>query len=184
MWLDSTMFFLGRCDGALVFEGWCDGFLNAVRCFFKGDGFLRDGVMFFEGRCDGSSSTNWLPSSGSHLGAFFIGSVSGFRLDKYFSMVQKGSNDSNHKPSILCSTRLVPKEPSRLSVFAFKILSSYLLTSSEAVWGFEIKTFKEMLRSVLLEEYPWARWADGPWRGIFSDRLPLIATFTSDSGLR
>ena len=51
-------------------------------------------------------------------------------------MVQKGSNDSNHKPSISCSTRLVPKEPSRLSVFAFKILSSYLLTSSEAVWGF------------------------------------------------
>ena len=58
MWLDSTMFFLGRCDRALVFEGWCDGFLKAVRCFFKGDGFLRDGVMFFEGRCDGSSSTN------------------------------------------------------------------------------------------------------------------------------
>ena len=35
MWLDSTMFFLGRCDGALVFEGWCDGFLKAARCFLR-----------------------------------------------------------------------------------------------------------------------------------------------------
>ena len=58
MWLDSTMFFLGRCDGVFVFEGWCDGFFEGSAMFFKGDGFLRDGVMFFEGRCDGSSSTN------------------------------------------------------------------------------------------------------------------------------
>ena len=129
-------------------------------CFFWAGvmelGFLRDGVMVFWRRCDVLEGwwffERWCEVFWGALRwvlinkliavlrvspwGFFIGSVSGFRLDKYFSMVQKGSNDSNHKPSISCSMRLVPKEPSRLSVFAFKILSSYLLTSSEAVWGF------------------------------------------------
>ena len=31
----APCFFWGRCDGALVFEGWCDGFLKAVRCFLR-----------------------------------------------------------------------------------------------------------------------------------------------------
>ena len=44
MWLDSTMFFLGRCDGALVFEGLCDGFWR--RCN------VLEGWWFFERWCD------------------------------------------------------------------------------------------------------------------------------------
>ena len=72
MWLDSNIFFFGPVWWSFGFWGMVWWFFEGGAMFFKGDGFLRDGVMFFEGRCDGSSSTNWLPSSGSYLGAFSL----------------------------------------------------------------------------------------------------------------
>ena len=84
-------------------------------------GSVCDGILSFLGLCvmpwwAAGSSTDWLPSLGSHLRLFSLARSQFYRISKYFggNLIYKcltGSNESNHKqPPVSCFRHPVPKE--------------------------------------------------------------------------
>ena len=84
-------------------------------------GSVCDGILSFLGLCvmpwwAAGSSTDWLPSLGSHLRLFSLARSQFYRISKYFggNLILKcltGPNESNHKKlPISCFRHPVPKE--------------------------------------------------------------------------